>query len=96
MTAQFKRGDTLRLTVTDDVADLSDLTIESAVSHGSNFYKALTVGSIDAAAGTFNLSASTTGWPLGSVDCDIKYTDSAGDIARSYTFQIMIMQEVTR
>ena len=93
-TAQFKRGDTLTLNVEDDVADLTDLTIEAAVRHGSSFYAAFTVS--DITEDSFVLSADTSTWPYGSVDCDIKYTDSAGDIARSHTFQIMIMQEVTR
>jgi hypothetical protein len=97
MTAQFKRGDTLTLSVTDDDVNLANVTIESAVKHGSKFYQALTVSDIDADAGTFIMAASSTSnWPLGSIDCDIKYTTVAGEISRSFTFQIMIIEEVTK
>lgn len=97
MTAQLKRGDTLTMNVTDDEVNLANVTIESAVKHGSKFYQSLTVSDIDAGAGTFSLScADTSLFPIGSVDCDIKYTTEAGEISRSFTFQIMIIEEVTK
>lgn len=94
MTLRLKRGDTLNLDVMDDTIDLSATDIESAVQLGS-FYEELTVSNIDAGAGTYSLSGDTRNWPLGSVDCDIKYTVS-GDVIHTSTFQIMIIQAVTK
>lgn len=94
MTLRLKQGDTLRLDVVDDTIDLGVAEIESAVRLGS-FYEELTVSDIDAVAGTYILSGDTRNWPLGSVDCDIKYTVS-GDVIHTSTFQIMIIQAVTK
>ncbi len=98
MTLRFKRGDTVTMDVADTDNNLVGATVEAAVMLGS-FYEALTVSNFDDAAGTYTLSATaaaTAKWPIGSLDCDIKYTFSAGDIDHTNTFQIQINNRVTR
>lgn len=94
MSIVFKRGDTIRMSVTDTDNDLSEFTLSSGVRLG-NFYSALEVQNLDTDAGTYDLVSSSDAWPLGSLDCDIKYSATSG-VRYTETFQIIIVSEVTK
>ena len=94
---QIKKGDSLVLTCADDSGDLSTATIEAAVKLGG-FYKALTFAEVGYSGGvyTYTLSADTSTFPIGSLDCDIKYTDASDVITYQPTFQIVCQESVTK
>ena len=95
MHLSIKQGTTLYLPCTDDTTDLTDVTITAAVRIGSTFYQALTVSDIDTSAGTYVLSADTDLWPIGSLECDIKY-DGETYVSRSESFEIVVKSKVTK
>lgn len=90
----IKRGTTLNLPCTETSIDLDDVEITAAVRLGG-FYEALTVSSIVPGAGTYLLSADTAKWPLGSLECDIKYKAPTYTV-RTPTFEIILTGEVTK
>lgn len=95
MSIRIKPGETLRWVCVDDSGDLTGTTIEAAVRFG-DFYYQLTVTEDDLSAGQYTISAaSTANYPLGRLDCDIKYT-SSGVVTFSQTFPIYVEKQVTR
>lgn len=95
--AKIKNGETLSLRCTDSATDLTDITVTSRVCN-RGWGQDLTVTINDAANGVFTLSATaedTANWPVGSLDCDFKYTDSSDVVSYSETFNIVVQQRIT-
>lgn len=97
MTLQIKNGETLSFQCTDSDTDLTGYTVTSQVFN-RGWRESLTVTIDDAANGVFTLSATaedTACWPVGSLSCDIKYTDDSDYVTYSETFQIVVQQRIT-
>lgn len=95
---QFKRGDTFAYGAT--VTGISDLTagwaIASQIRDGSTLLHNLQVTATAAAAYDLTCTGSTTAWPIGhSLRWDVKYTASGGNISRTETALIEVVEEVT-
>lgn len=98
-TIEIKRGDTLSLA--GPVRGLPDgvWAIASSVRDSSDALVAnLTAGISGSAAAGFvvTLEGSTSAWPLGFLYCDVRLTDADGNVKRSQTFMINVVQAVTR
>lgn len=98
----FKRGDTMLLTVTykiDGVAsDISTIDIASQVRSQSGQLVATMVVSKLQTTGQFTLTptvADTSNWPLGNLLCDIEFSQS-GNIRSTETFGIVVVEEITK
>lgn len=95
MAKHLKPGDSFELGASDDSGDLTGTEIESAVKNG-DFYYRLTVTPGDLTKGEYTLSAEdTSSWPVGWLDCDIKYT-AAGVVSRTQTFRVYVDEKVTK
>lgn len=95
MAIRIKPGETLEWACVDDAGDLTGTTIAAAVKNG-DFYYALTVTETDLTIGSYSLSAaSTSTFPVGWMDCDLKYTVS-GVVTFSDTFRIYVDPGVTK
>lgn len=98
----FKRGDTMLLTVTYKVdgvpADVSTITIASQVRTQSGSLVATMVVTKLGSTGQFTLAptvSDTSDWPLGNLLCDIEFTQS-GNIRSTETFGIVVIEEITK
>jgi len=95
---QITRGDSflLGLVVKVDGArqDLTHWQIRSSIGKGS-FLRELSVNFTDRSAGEFTLSAATSGWPLGTLALDVKYTTDVDQIITTNAVQILVVKGVT-
>lgn len=98
----FKRGDTMLLTVTYKVdgtpADISNINIASQVRTQSGTLVAAMVVTKLESTGQFTMAptgADTSEWPLGNLLCDIEFTQS-GNIRSTETFGIVVVEEITK
>ena len=98
----FKRGDTMLLTVTYKVdgtpADISTISIASQVRKQYGSLVATMVVTKLGSTGQFTLAptdSDTSEWPLGNLLCDIEFTQS-GNIRSTETFGITVIEEVTK
>lgn len=101
---RIKRGDTLSLAFaakTDEgtVQDLTGYAVTSQVRAPQGALVAdLDVVIVDAVAGELTLgatAAATAAWPLGKLICDLRL-DLAGDVVHSETFEVIVIEAVTR
>ena len=96
----IKLGQTLLLTaqcVQDDgtPVDITGVTLASQVQDANaSLVATLTVTIVDAANGQFTLSAPTADWPLGVLNCDVRYAQN-GAIIFSQTFQFLVVPSIT-
>jgi hypothetical protein len=97
-----KRGDTFSWAMShrdgSAVLSLAGWTIASQVRTAADaLVTTLSISNRDDQAGLFVLSAAdTTAWPLGSLHCDIQYTDPSGVIRSSPTILIDCVRDITR
>lgn len=98
----FKRGDTMLLTVTykiDGVAtSVSDITINSQIRKQSGVLVDDMVVTKLLGTGQFTLAPSTSDtseWPIGNLLCDIEFVQS-GNIRSTETFGIVVVEEITK
>ena len=98
----FKRGDTMLLTVTYKVngiaSDISTIDIASQIRNQSGLLIASMVVTKLPEAGQFTLAptnSDTSNWPLGNLLCDIEFTQS-GNIRSTETFGIVVVEEITK
>lgn len=101
MQIPFKRGDTFLLegTVTQNSTpqDITGWTIRSQVRNGPVLIAALTVNYLDRALGKYQLRFdNTSNWPVRSLQCDIEYTTSSGQVVSSETFDIEVAADITQ
>ncbi|QCO57452.1 hypothetical protein EOK75_17210 (plasmid) [Pseudorhodobacter turbinis] len=95
MTLKIKQGETLSWSVEDDSGDISGTVIEAALL-GNGFYQTLVITPIDLTVGTYEISATdTSGFPTGSLSCDIRYT-AGGIVVATDTFYVEVLKGVTR
>lgn len=102
MDIEFKRGDALSLDVTrvdasGNPVNLTGQTITSQVK-ATGFSANLTVTIVNAVLGQFRLSATaaaTALWPVARLSSDVKYDAGGGVVARSKTFTLKVVQEIT-
>lgn len=101
---RLKRGDTVLLAFeakTDEglPLDLTGYTVTSQVrSPQGALVDGLDVVIVDAPAGELTLgvtAAATAAWPLGKLVCDLRL-DLAGDVVHSETFEVIVIEAVTR
>lgn len=98
----FKRGDTMLLTVTYKVdgvaADISTIDIASQVrTLNGSLIATMVVDKLET-TGQFTLTPDvqdTSTWPLGNLLCDIEFTQS-GNIRSTETFGIIVVEEITK
>jgi len=109
-TIVHKRGDTLELNLqlkSNDVAtDITGYTVVSQLRDSTdallvtdNFTGNLTYTLVDAATGSFTLTATpteTSEWDTRTYDCDIQITEPDSDVASSETFKIKVVKDITR
>lgn len=109
-TITHKKGDTLELTFQlkrDGTAvDITNYTITSQLRDSTdallvtdNFDGSLSFTLIDASAGQFQLSASssaTAEWEARTYDCDVQFVDSGNETSSSETFKIKVNKDITR
>jgi len=104
--APFKRGDSFSLTCTYQVAgvpaSLSGMTVTAQIrnSYGLTLIDNFTITVLDQTSyiGQFVMvpnTADTSGWPLGSLLCDIKISAS-GVTKHSDSFSIPVVERVTQ
>ncbi|WP_116082140.1 hypothetical protein [Tropicimonas sp. IMCC34011] len=102
---KHRRGDTFTLACTaylDDAEEtprpLADVTIRSQVRHASDGTRYdLTVQVVDAAAGTYLITApavDTEEWRVGPWNCDIEY-EEGGVVNSTETFVVQVEKDVT-
>lgn len=101
MQIPFKRGDTFLLegTVTQNSTpqDITGWTIRSQVRNGPVLVAALVVSYVDRTLGKYQLRFNNTAnWPVRTLQCDIEYTTSSGQIVSSETFDIEVAADITR
>lgn len=95
MALRLKPGDSLAWGAIDDSGDITGTDIEAALARG-DFYHQLDVTPVNLTAGEFTISTdSTSRFPVGRLDCDIKYS-VAGVVTRTATFQIIVDKAVTK
>lgn len=97
----FKRGDTfqLELSVSNNAApvNITGWVIASQVRTKSRLISTLAVEYTDPALGIYRLrDNNTSDWPLGLLQCDIKYTTDDGQVAHSETFEIDVQRGITQ
>lgn len=104
MSLRIKRGDTLLqdgLAQNDDgtVFDLTGSTVTSQVRTVQGTLVAdLDVVITDAPAGEFTLGATATAtatWPAGKLLCDVRW-ESGGDAIHTETFELIVVEAITR
>jgi len=109
-TITHKQGDTLELTFElktgTTAVDITNYTISSQLRDSTdtllttdNFNGSLTYSAIDASAGQFQLSASSTAtaeWPEREYNCDVQFIDNDSETSSSETFKIKVIKDVTR
>lgn len=104
-----KRGDTFRLAVTyqegtpEVPTSLTDAGVvpRAQLRNGDTLVMdfAITIEDQVATPGRFTLSASaeqTKLWPVGRLEYDIQFTADSGDVMRTPTSYILVLQAVTR
>lgn len=98
----FKRGDTFLASCTYSVADvpapLPGAILSQVRDRNDKLIQALTVSIIDASAGQYTLGATaaqTAAWPIAALFCDVQYTDGAGNVSSTATFQLDMLQDVS-
>lgn len=93
-----KRGDTFLLTGTTDVP-LTGYSIASQVRDKSfKLIAQLTVNITQTSpTGTYTLTypTGTSLWPVQVLECDVQYTNNAGVIVSTETFEINVLRDVT-
>lgn len=93
-----KRGDTFLLTCTTDVP-LTGYSIASQVRDKSfKLIAQLTVNITQTTPdGVYTLTypTGTSTWPVGLLECDVQYTNNAGIIISTETFEINVLRDVT-
>jgi hypothetical protein len=93
-----KRGDTFLLTCTTDVP-LTGYAIASQVRDKS--FKLISQLTVDITQTTptgiytLSLPSGTSSWPVGTLECDVQYTNNAGVIVSTETFEINVIRDVT-
>ena len=109
-TITHKQGDTLELTFQlkrdGSAVDITNYTITSQLRDSTdtllttaNFDGSLTYTLIDASAGQFQLSASSTAtaeWDTRKYDCDVQLIDGDNETSSSETFKINVIKDITR
>lgn len=109
-TITHKKGDTLELTFQlkrdGSAVDITNYTITSQLRDSTdtllttdNFNGSLTYTLIDASAGQFQLSASSTAtaeWDTRKYDCDVQLIDGDNETSSSETFKINVIKDITR
>ena len=102
ITIPFKRGDTFTLSCTykvDGVPTQLPAGIRAQLRTASDrLISELTLGIVDAAAGTYTLTDTATDsalWPTATIFGDIQYTDSQGNVSSTDTFQIPVAKDIT-
>ena len=98
----FKRGDTMLLTVTYKVdgtaSDISTIDIASQIrTQSGSLVETMVVTKLEE-TGQFTLeptTSDTSAWPLGNLLCDIEFTQS-GNIRSTETFGIVVIEEITK
>lgn len=95
----FKRGDTFRLSCTTD-QDITGFSIASQVrTSAGGLIDTLVVNLLQAnPTGSFTLDTTnnTSGWPIGTLYCDIQYTTGSGEIVSTETFEIDVIRDITQ
>ena len=99
----FKRGDTMLLTVTYKVdgipTSISTIDIASQIrTQYGTLIDSMIVTKSGSSTGVFTLAPSdsdTSAWPLGNLLCDIEFTQS-GNIRSTETFGIVVVEEITK
>jgi hypothetical protein len=106
-----KQGDTFSLSCSwkdpnGTAINLTGYTILSKVrvTTGTTFTDTLTSTITTAASGLFTLSATptqTASWPLtsgqyGKLYCDVQFTSPTGVVTSSDTFEVVVVEEITR
>jgi len=109
-TITHKQGDTFELTFQlkrdGSAVNITNFTITSQLRDSTdtllttnNFNGSLTFAMIDASAGQFQLSASSTAtaeWPTREYDCDVQFIDTDSETSSSETFKIKVIKDITR
>lgn len=109
-TITHKQGDTLELTFQlkrdGSAVNITNYTITSQLRDSTdallttdNFNGSLTYTLINATAGQFQLSASSTAtaeWDTRTYDCDVQIVDGDNETSSSETFQIKVIKDITR
>lgn len=109
-TITHKKGDTLELTFQlkrdGSAVDITGFTITSQLRDSTdtllttdNFNGSLTFTLIDASAGQFQLSATSTAtseWDTRTYDCDVQIVDGDNETSSSETFKIKVIKDITR
>lgn len=109
-TITHKKGDTLELTFQlkrdGSAVDITSHTITSQLRDSTdallttdNFNGSLTFTLIDASAGQFQLSATSTAtseWDTRTYDCDVQIVDGDNETSSSETFKIKVIKDITR
>ena len=100
---EFKRGDTFAMTCTykqdGTPYDITSIDIKCQIKQGTTLVTEMNVTKADQTArpGVFVLtpqSAETVLWPLGSLLCDIQFTEG-GVVRSTETFYVTIIEQVT-
>jgi hypothetical protein len=94
-----KRGDTFKLSCTylvDGVAAALPPGIKSQIRYNGVLVAELTATVVDAPTGRYDLSfGDTTEWPVDTLQQDIEYTTSAGDVMSTETFYVRVREDIT-
>jgi ethanolamine utilization protein EutP (predicted NTPase) len=94
MIIYLKRNETLSWSVVDTAFDVTGVEIEAALEK-DGFYYPLTVTEDDLSVGRYFISAEdTSDFPIGTMNCDIKYT-VAGIVTYTDTFYVEVIERVT-
>lgn len=99
----FKRGDTMLLTVTYKVdgtpTSIASIDIASQIRTQSGaLIDSMVVTKSESSTGVFTLAptnSDTSNWPIGNLLCDIEFTQS-GNIRSTETFGIVVVEEITK
>ena len=97
-TITLKRGDSFLFTCTTD-APLTGYSVASQIRDKSHkLITDLAVSIIQTTpTGAFTLTTptGTSSWPVGLLECDIQYTNNAGFVVSSETFEIDLIRDIT-
>lgn len=97
---RIKRGGTLTLacTLVDDgvAVPMPGWIISSQVRHQGQLVASLAVDYMERVGDYILTVTDTVAWPLGVLQCDIRYANSGGHVMHTRTFEIEIEEAVTR